>query len=283
MAIRQSSQTEARRVRLIGTVFAALLVLAGQAALAQLPGTPQERMDLFQRMEHEILQNRRALLGQEEALAEPLWLVRSDGSVEVVDGAPLYERVAVAVELAVALGAEEAAPSWLPEFARREIAAGIEAAAKGRAQNIRNAVIEAYREHSRGVRAAALAEIESDLGIVRDGFATAMAERDDSGSAGGAVPPSGGQDAQDWRTVMAERGAMLPAGADMIDPEPTMDRVCKAPAETPIWILVADGSACGDPWKHKGSGEYEGRKGDWCVWCPANMYWRSGWGCCFPN
>lgn len=89
--------------------------------------------------------------------------------------------------------------------------------------------------------------------------------------------------AVDWRSAMAQRGVELPVGVSLINPEPSMSRACKAPAETPIWILVADGSVCSDPWAKKGSGDYEGISGDWCVWCPANMYWRSGWGCCFPE
>ncbi len=87
----------------------------------------------------------------------------------------------------------------------------------------------------------------------------------------------------DWRTVMAQRGAELPVGVSLIDPEPQMDKICNPPAAVPIWILVADGSACSDPWVKKGSGEFQGIAGDWCVWCPADMYWRSGWGCCFPE
>lgn len=90
-------------------------------------------------------------------------------------------------------------------------------------------------------------------------------------------------EAPDWRTVMAERGAELPVGASLIDPTPTMDKVCNAPTQTPIWILVSDGGVCSDPWAHRGSGSYDGKNGDWCVWCPANMWWRSGWGCCFPD
>ncbi len=64
---------------------------------------------------------------------------------------------------------------------------------------------------------------------------------------------------------------------------PSVDKICNALDESPIWILVADASACTGRWKAKGSGDYNGVEGRWCVWCPADMYWRSGWDCCFPN
>tara|TARA_B100000676_G_scaffold311448_1_gene381347 strand:+ start:1025 stop:1879 length:855 start_codon:yes stop_codon:yes gene_type:complete len=90
-------------------------------------------------------------------------------------------------------------------------------------------------------------------------------------------------DAFDWRAAMAEHNAELPEGVTLIDPVPTMDRFCNEPAETPIWILVDNGGNCSGSLVHKGSGSYEGRSGDWCVWCPDDKYWRSGWGCCLPN
>ena len=88
----------------------------------------------------------------------------------------------------------------------------------------------------------------------------------------------------DWREIMAQRDAVLPQGVTLIEPVPNMDKQCPDEhLEAPIWILVADASVCTGQWAVKGSGEYNGVTGQRCVWCPADMWWRSGWGCCFPN
>jgi hypothetical protein len=112
-------------------------------------------------------------------------------------------------------------------------------------------------------------QFEEELELVQEGFAEAMARRD------------AGEDA-DWRVEMEGRGASLPVGAVLVNPVPDLNiRECRAPAEVPIWIQVADPDVCTGNWDYRGwVSEFEGVTAYDCVWCPSGMYWRSGWGCC---
>ena len=267
--------------------FKALLILLFMltgAAWAQAPEDPTARIAWLQEAEHSLLNYRRSLLDQEADLAEPLWIVNDEGIVTVVDGGPIYDNAAVLAELAASFAIDETINDSLVPGASQALRTVAEMVAAGRVRDVRAAVKAAYETPSYEVRNAALAEIERRLAAVRELVTATLQERD--GPA--ATEPVTDPDIDDWRAQLARFGASLPLPeGDLVEP-PSYDGDRCDPRPNPVYIEVLEGEgtreACSrNNWQYRSGGLTRPEGQGSCVWCPSGYYFRSGWGCCFPE
>ena len=163
-------------------LFSAVLLAATPLAAQEF--TPQDLVSYAQSEEEALLRERERLLAAEAALAEPLWLRRADGQVDVVDGGPIYDRASFVIEMAVSMRAEaeidslEAAAGFeMPAFLRditQQVAEAVAATDTPDQASIvsraRNRLIEAYRTASQATRRETLVGIDQRLTWVREVF-----------------------------------------------------------------------------------------------------------------
>ncbi len=262
-----------------------LIFMLTGAASAQAPEDPTARIAWLQEAEHSLLNYRRSLLDQEADLAEPLWIVNDEGIVIVVDGGPIYDNAAVVAELAASFAIDETIDDTLIPGASQALRGVAELVMAGRVSDVRADVKSAYEAPSYAVRNDALAEIERRLEAVRELVTATLQERDRSA----ATEPVTAPDIDDWRAQLARFGASLPVPeGDLVEP-PSYDGDRCAPRPNPVYIEVLLGEgireACSSGnWRYLGGGSLTRPEGQGsCVWCPSGYYWRSGWGCCFPE
>ena len=167
-------------------------VLLAATPLAAQEFTPQDLVSYAQSEEEALLRERERLLAAEAALAEPLWLRRSDGQVDVVDGGPIYDRASFVIEMAVSMRAEaeidslEAAAGFeMPAFLRditQQVAEAVAATDTPDQASIvsraRNRLIDAYRTASQATRRETLVGIDQRLTWVREVFEEAQQARE---------------------------------------------------------------------------------------------------------
>lgn len=158
---------------LLFRLAAFLLVLLATPAMSQVPEDPAARMTWLQEAEHRVLMRRDSWRAAENRYREPLWIA-GDSGYAVVEGEQIFDNIATLIELSVAIGIDKALgpdmPSFLKDVARR--------VAGQRAEKVRAAVVDAYRKHSRSVKAQALAETETLLSAIREAFVETQTKRD---------------------------------------------------------------------------------------------------------
>jgi len=171
-------------------LLSAVLLVATPLAAQEF--TPQDLISYAQSEEEALLRERERLLAAEAALAEPLWLRRADGQVDVVDGGPIYDRASFVIEMAVSMRAEaeidslEAAAGFeMPAFLRditQQVAEAVAATDTPDQASIvsraRNRLIDAYRTASQATRRETLVGIDQRLTWVREVFEEAQEARE---------------------------------------------------------------------------------------------------------
>lgn len=168
---------------LLAFVFSVMLL---DAAMAQIPMSPQQRMDYWSAIEGKILSARSALQRQADDASDPLWVVDDRGVVQVTDGAFLRERIVALATVNQMIGVESALIGTLPLWAQ---AGALAVGEEGRVEILADKVMANYRAKSDKTRRTAMADFERMLERARAEFFKAKKERD--GGAGSVLAVAG--------------------------------------------------------------------------------------------
>jgi hypothetical protein len=197
----------------------------------------------------------------------------------------VIDNAAVVAELAASFAIDETIDDTLIPGASQALRGVAELVMAGRVSDVRADVKSAYEVPSYAVRNDALAEIERRLEAVRELVTVTLQERDGSAAT---EEPVTAPDIDDWRAQLARFGTSLPVPeGDLVEP-PSYDGDRCDPRPNPVYIEVLLGEgireACSsNNWRYLGGSPTRPEGQGSCVWCPSGYYWRSGWGCCFPE